>query len=225
MGFVSVRHPGGDLPVTSTTQIPKAGDTSPIPVRRGGSSESLRAELRDYFIQFARTNLKKNDLGDLPSAIPGRSLRLSSTREDVFADRMMPRALEKFLGENGTCIYCHIAKTLVPNGPWGEKLPKLERTNIPSRWFRKSRFDHASHRMMRCSECHQGTEESKSVTDVLIPAGDNCLRCHHKGGNTEGHAVTNQARSDCVTCHRYHDLLGEGRSNLFIPDSARKDRR
>jgi hypothetical protein len=89
----------------------------------------------------------------------------------------------------GGCALCHEAKPRVPGG-----LPEYV-SKIPARWFAHARFDHQSHRMMRCVECHAGAETSVRSSDVMLPGVQSCAKCHSGGGG---------ARHDCLECHIYH---------------------
>ena len=77
----------------------------------------------------------------------------------------------------------------------GGKLPVIPRPEIPARWLRHSIFDHATHRILSCAECHEGALRSRQTYDVLLPGVAVCRTCHFPGG----------ARARCVDCHLYHD--------------------
>ena len=113
--------------------------------------------------------------------------------------------------ENGACAFCHDVNTSADNG---ETTPEIVAPNIPERWYAHSRFQHNSHRMLGCTECHTDlisghpVWESRSTGDVLMPAKASCAKCHTGRENSTQTVSGKQlvgARSNCVECHTYHD--------------------
>jgi predicted CXXCH cytochrome family protein len=78
-------------------------------------------------------------------------------------------------------------------------LPEYLPANIPARWLAHAAFDHKSHQMLACSECHAAATSTRAA-DVLLPGIDSCRKCH------DGRA--GKARADCAECHTYHDPAG-----------------
>jgi len=127
---------------------------------------------------------------------------------------------EPALWTDAGCAYCHLQKT-APS-PRTDHLPVYEETRLfsrrrhdtlPSRqadgrhhgvaqleerrWFPFARFDHDSHRGMKCDDCHGNARQSSKSNDLLVPtAAADCRQCHDSKKNI---------RSDCLTCHQYHD--------------------
>jgi hypothetical protein len=104
----------------------------------------------------------------------------------------------------GGCRFCHLADPArdTPDVVWDtprppSKLPEFLQTNMPSRWFPLSIFNHQRHRMLSCTECHPATNSTKTE-DVLMPKLELCANCHSPAGN---------ARYDCAECHKYHDRV------------------
>jgi len=95
----------------------------------------------------------------------------------------------------GGCAYCHEEKGRSDDG-----LPLYQAPQLLDRWFPLARFDHAAHRMMKCTDCH-GAESSTDNKDVLMPKIESCKQCHD--------AAAGKARSDCLECHGYHDHAGD----------------
>jgi predicted CXXCH cytochrome family protein len=74
------------------------------------------------------------------------------------------------------------------------------------RWFAASVFNHDSHRVMKCEECHAQANGSSLTSDVLLPDVQSCTACHHSGGGENSKMAT----SNCITCHVYHDRARQG---------------
>jgi hypothetical protein len=87
------------------------------------------------------------------------------------------------------CAYCHEVT------PKGDAVPIISPTRVPDRWMVNARFSHARHEAMSCVQCHSA-DRSERTSDVIMPARQSCTECHGpKGG----------VRSDCSTCHVYHN--------------------
>jgi predicted CXXCH cytochrome family protein len=86
------------------------------------------------------------------------------------------------------CAYCHEVKASATG------TPLVTAPVIPDRWYSRSRFDHAKHITIACTECH-AAEHSTKTSDILLPPQSNCLQCH----STKGGVV-----QTCTTCHTYH---------------------
>ncbi len=132
--------------------------------------------------------------------------------EDLIENEVARMKGQKVLfKENGACAFCH---DVDPASADGETSPKIVAPNIPERWYAHSRFQHNSHRMLSCTECHgdlingHPVWESRSTGDVLLPAKASCAKCH-AGRDTFVQTESGQplvgARSNCVECHAYHD--------------------
>ncbi|MCZ7648596.1 MAG: cytochrome c3 family protein [Planctomycetota bacterium] len=110
--------------------------------------------------------------------------------------------LEPLFKDGGACAYCHEVDGKIA----GTELPKYVDPQIPRSWFPRNPntpggvtsvfFDHESHRVLNCLECHNTATTSEKTSDVLLPGKSNCVVCHSlKGG----------ASSNCNECHLYHD--------------------
>ncbi len=102
-----------------------------------------------------------------------------------------------------SCIVCH--------GPDAEP-GAVANPSIPDRWLPRSVFSHNAHNFVRCDQCHAqasaaappaqaNAAASTAVTwtgrtaEIMLPNIESCRACHNpKAG----------VRSDCVTCHSYH---------------------
>ena len=96
---------------------------------------------------------------------------------------------------NSVCNECHKPTALKDN-------PKLKWTVEPvilsQNWLPKARFHHASHRTMKCADCHKGVTKSTKSSDVLMPTIETCRQCHG------GAAPASLVPSPCITCHKFH---------------------
>ncbi|MFM8288035.1 MAG: cytochrome c3 family protein [Planctomycetaceae bacterium] len=111
----------------------------------------------------------------------------------------------------GGCRYCHQVEPGTAGSAFAIVPPR-----IPERWSLHSEFDHGSHTMLTCHQCHgrrgpQGTLEPVSTSslteDVLLPGIENCRECHASSpGVTSGATGVriNGAGHLCVECHVYH---------------------
>ena len=106
-------------------------------------------------------------------------------KEDLFT---IPDKDER--AKDGSCLYCHIQNTKIDS-----KL--VLEPNIPTRWFKHSYFNHETHRVINCEDCHSKARSSTATADVLLPGIKSCQECHKAGS----------ARTDCNECHLYHDKL------------------
>ncbi len=181
----------------------------------------IRAVLRDRLITFAQeNNVSSGPTVSLPRPLPWRSGQPISAGQWTWATKQAD-TLEQLVFMNKQwnkqapltmCSHCHVES---PSGPRPDGLPTFEPTGIPARWYTHSAFNHGSHRLMSCVECHDrnaGTiavAASTTAADVLLPTLITCQECHRPSGG---------ARNTCVECHRYHDRTRErspdGKFNL-----------
>ena len=98
---------------------------------------------------------------------------------------------------------------------------KIVDPKVPDRWLVQSFFRHDTHRAIECLSCHaQASQDApppsysgklaKSLKwtgrtrQIMMPGIELCQTCHNPQANV---------RSDCVTCHFYHNpspWLGQG---------------
>jgi hypothetical protein len=91
-----------------------------------------------------------------------------------------------------TCAQCHALK-FATSAP----LPTVAKSNITQRWFPHAVFNHDTHKLLKCVECHSGALTSQDTADVLLPRIATCEKCHRGGRQA--------AESRCFECHTYHD--------------------
>jgi hypothetical protein len=92
---------------------------------------------------------------------------------------------------DASCFLCHTSE----GKDEASDLPKIAPTNIPAIWFKHAKFNHETHRVLKCDGCHNMAASSSKTEDVLLPGIQNCQTCHLPGG----------ARSGCNECHVYHE--------------------
>jgi hypothetical protein len=182
----------------------------------------VRAALRDRYTEFAQ-QFKDELFPDLPpgakpevSLLPWRPLPPPLSKQEWDWAQVQVNAVERALfTRGGGCAYCHALKTEWKSGegkgpnvlpqyqPSDLNTRRFELPNgksfVSDRWLPNSHFNHAPHRMLQCTACHRGAEESSQTRDVLIPVIKDCKSCHTPQAG---------ARSDCVECHHYHPREG-----------------
>lgn len=174
----------------------------------------VRAVLRDRLVEFAQaTGVAPGKEGpSVPRPLPWKPVTESQwswtlgqagrVEALLFMNQQAPKAAAL-----SACGQCHLEKDRIGG------LPSYFKTAIPERWYPHSRFNHGSHRMMNCVDCHDKNAagvkvaESEATADILLPTLKSCQECHT--GRSEG------ARNGCVVCHPYHDRRAE------LPFSAR----
>jgi hypothetical protein len=93
------------------------------------------------------------------------------------------------------CAYCH----QVEFDPAAPEPVRIVPPEVPSRWLRHARFNHAAHRMLDCLACHgqaMDEQQGQATATIMLPRIDTCQACHTGPGRG--------ARNDCVQCHWYH---------------------
>src|SRR5205823_4139742 len=129
-------------------------------------------------VRFAGTPSPVPSPGDAPDLIP--------------AEEPSYMAPVRFVRHCAGCHQCHV-RSCEP----GAVLPTVAPTELPVRWLPQSRFDHGTHRLLGCTECH-AAPASERTEDSLMPRRATCQRCHHAGG----------ASDRCSECHTYHGVTG-----------------
>jgi len=97
---------------------------------------------------------------------------------------MIPRVRASFYG----CALCHDPQ------PKPNAAPVITQPVFVDRWMVRSDFNHSSHRMVKCDDCHHATQ-SRLTSDVLMPGIGSCVTCHSPKG---------KVAAECTTCHSYH---------------------
>jgi|GEM_PF-1755411 len=172
------------------------------PADAGEGLDTVRAVLRDRFLQFAYQYPSVHaprSRTEAESPIPGRSDpdSGSTTRSAAdWAEQQLRENTRMLFDGPGGCRYCHRLAAPSRRNSEADPTPRFEPPRIASRWFPHSVFSHERHRSLDCRQCHAQATESRSTSDVLMPSIESCQKCHN--GTPQG------ARTDCVECHAYH---------------------
>jgi hypothetical protein len=149
---------------------------------------------------------------------PGRPLLDEATAKLVEqqvnrADEVAIDHAKDMFNRPGGCKICHAFDSTAQSGKAG--IPSIIKPRIPAQWLPHSQFNHQSHRLLDCAQCHadfltnQPIECSNSTGDVLIPKIETCFRCHAAGlpatNAKDGPEQGRPASNHCVDCHVYHD--------------------
>jgi hypothetical protein len=172
----------------------------------------VRATLRDRLTQLIGEQKALLDSDGLPDKVrvrPGQPVTRAEDKQNMatWVDFQLKKNEKLLFGTveidpmkknetlliGGSCVKCHIRK------PSKSDPPEFEPPMLTRRWMSRGKFNHDSHRLLTCTECHDA-EKSSKTSDVLLPRIDSCRKCHNPQG----------ARSECVNCHRYHDRSKEG---------------
>lgn len=178
-----------------------------------------------------------DESGELPLA-PGRTLGRNLARQ--LADDLLRQRSVALRLVAGQCLQCHEPLASADASGPGDSapfvFPELAPANIPARWLRHGRFDHAAHRHVACRECHAEAYqyEQRQQPQRLHPPPENtrfqvardgervmiankevCVRCHAPRRDGMG-----GARHDCTACHEYHG--GERRLDRALTSSLSK---
>jgi hypothetical protein len=166
--------------------------------------EVVRGVIRERLAQ------PKNELESAVTVPAIRRLPQPSTRtqaQNASADVLLAAANHAVFGleAKGLCRKCHHVE--ITDGRWTVPLVNPEfgetadasREMIPSRWFAHGQFHHAKHESMKCEQCHQAGESSKT-SDLLLPGIADCRKCH--GSNPT--SIASDVSAECVMCHDYH---------------------
>jgi hypothetical protein len=171
-----------------------AGKPVPHPAAGQGPA-TVRALLRDRFLDFAQANPRATGAVDpeatLPRPLPGMRRGEPATRPQLLWSERQLQDAERLLfdGADG-CRRCHHE-----HKPRLHGLPNYGKPEIPARWFKSSRFSHRSHVMLRCVACHEQAQTSTQTKDILMPKIADCRTCHDREGG---------ARTGCFECHEFH---------------------
>jgi hypothetical protein len=170
----------------------------------------VRGVLRERLFDLIGEPASAALLAALPEEQPLRHFRqpdrlLEMTGPLAWVERQQDRIEFDLFFRGGGCRYCHQMTTLESTA--GPGLPAYAVSGINQRsfaglseesnqWFPHARFQHDSHRMVKCAECHDAPHSTTS-RDVLMPTIETCRKCHTASG-------TGSARTGCVECHTYH---------------------
>jgi Cytochrome c7 and related cytochrome c len=173
------------------------------PVTHGRLPEEVRGELRGRYTDFIRKNpgaLESPVQAAPMRPVPGQRSSPGVNTEEAWVAVQAETAERALFQHLGGCRYCHEpAEPVVPRS-----LPKYLPTDLRARWLSRSVFSHSRHESMKCTDCHATALCSRQTSDILMPTIDICQRCHNAPT-----APGARGGSDCISCHRYHDLFNE----------------
>lgn len=132
-------------------------------------------------------------LAGLPRGVPGPGLARAGA-----APAAVARASAPFV-PGGLCRDCHAVR---PESAPGRLDFAVAPVHLSGRFYRRSRFPHASHEEMRCASCHAAGESTRAE-DLLLPAIATCRECHGNAAWAARHPEA-KAAGDCATCHWFH---------------------
>jgi hypothetical protein len=188
----------------------------------GQTRDLIRSQLLARYLSVAdKAKSTADRITVQPNVLQHADEAVAADRERLALDRTRLTEGQLFGRKGVGCNLCH-AETGTPTdglptlawpyqqrGRWRDEIaswPDPERFRSPAyadaanRWFPLATFDHRAHRTYQCTDCHAARTSSKTE-DVLLPNHAKCAECHNGGSQS--------ARSDCLTCHTYHDRSQE----------------
>jgi len=224
--------PPGSLSAELTAQFARELLPHPAP---GESAGKIRAALIERYLreEFQPPGAVAAPAIDPPILRDQADPKTQLERERVAKVRARETEKQLFDQKGVGCMLCHteagrvdglptIADPRQQNTRWNDQVKSwgIERLQHPfykdaaNRWFPLSTFDHGRHRMMACTDCHLQATTSKLTGDVLMPTKAQCIACHHHGSDS--------FRSDCLTCHQYHDRSQHRPIRMETPDAVNR---
>lgn len=192
--------------VCHALEVPSAANIGPVAIAHG-DPELVAGAVRRAFDRFLVQNGGKLPKRRVPNPGYAEPLPGMPASEPEFLEQDDTRSTEAWARENaaqtlaaffhpkgtprGACIKCHFVEDVK-----GGDAVKIEDPAVPQVWFKHATFNHETHRVLGCSECHTGVNQSQATADVNLPTLKTCQECH---------APSAGAQTDCVTCHLYHN--------------------
>ncbi len=142
--------------------------------------------LTEFYSQLAlRGSSDEVPIEILASATPDESLRWARIQAGIAATALF---------EDRACMQCHeVSRSESDNSVTWTVSP----VHLNQSWFPAAGFDHASHLVTECDDCHQARGSNIS-NDVLMPDINTCRDCHG------GEGASRSLASTCISCHRFH---------------------
>lgn len=192
--------------VCHALEVPSASNIGPVAIAHG-DPELVAGAVRRAFDRFLVQNGGKLPKRRIPNPNYVEPLPGMPATEPEFLEQDDARSTEDWARENtaqtlagffhpkgtprGACIKCHFVEDVK-----GGDAVKIEEPAVPQVWFKHATFNHETHRVLGCTECHTGVFKSQATADVNLPKIKTCMECHAPSGG---------AQTDCVTCHLYHN--------------------
>lgn len=193
--------------------------------------------LRDRFMKYAEDHPERVTVAPPEEPrLPNKRVEPTAQDKWSFVDEQMKDVQSGlFANVEQGCTYCHASTQHEPKTT-GDIGFTITPPRIPERWFPQSRFDHARHREVSCTVCHDPQYAERSdeghakfgmhtqltselSRDILMPKLETCHACH---GNQPTSSQRPGARAHCVDCHDYHAPHASGGDKL---DAWLKDHR
>lgn len=192
--------------VCHALEVPVASNIGPVAIAHG-DPELVAGAVRRAFDRFLVQNGGKLPKRKVPNPNYVEPLPGMPASEPEFLEQDDTRGTEDWARENtaqtlagffhpkgtprGACIKCHFIEDVKD----GDAV-KIENPAVPHIWMKHATFNHETHRVLGCTECHTGIYQSQATADVNLPKIKTCMECHAPSGG---------AQTDCVTCHLYHN--------------------
>ena len=162
-----------------------------------GDVAKAKTFIRDTYASVAVKGGLRLPIEEVPKAIRERAKTLNSKEVEMaqalaWVDKKSASVISGPFGK-GQCAECH---TIIENkdDPLAWDIVPVDPAVVS---LTGARFDHALHRQVTCTACHDA-RESTAASDVLLPKISKCQSCH--GPPSASHLLPTQ----CVDCHAFH---------------------
>ena len=162
-----------------------------------GDVAKAKTFIRDTYASVAVKGGLRLPIEEVPKAIRERAKTLNSKEVEMaqalaWVDKKSASVISGPFGK-GQCAECH---TIIENkdDPLAWDIVPVDLAVVS---LTGARFDHALHRQVTCTTCHDA-RESTAASDVLLPKIGKCQSCH--GQPSASHLLPTQ----CVDCHAFH---------------------
>ena len=162
-----------------------------------GDVAKAKTFIRDTYASVAVKGGLRLPIEEVPKAIRERAKTLNSKEVEMaqalaWVDKKSASVISGPFGK-GQCAECH---TIIENkdDPLAWDIVPVDPAVVS---LTGARFDHALHRQVTCTACHDA-RESTAASDVLLPKIGKCQSCH--GQPSASHLLPTQ----CVDCHAFH---------------------
>lgn len=151
-----------------------------------------------------QTQPRANQL--MQQAVDDKVLAAAKLLFGAALDENVRRQAKLPAGRRG-CVECHTLKAGA--GPIVSLASlhalEIEPPLMTPVWMKSAKFNHRTHRALRCAECHAAASTSKENGDQpLLPNITQCVACHAPSGSLWA-AQSGGASTACTECHRYHN--------------------
>lgn len=162
-----------------------------------GDVAKAKTFIRDTYASVAVKGGLRLPIEEVPKAIRERAKTLNLKEVEMaqalaWVDKKSASVISGPFGK-GQCAECH---TIIENkdDPLAWDIVPVDPAVVS---LTGARFDHALHRQVTCTACHDA-RESTAASDVLLPKISKCQSCH--GPPSASHLLPTQ----CVDCHGFH---------------------